>query len=63
MDPMQTHARHLTRRQFFGSTGIRLGGVALALLAADEARAGASKSHPALPGFPHHKPTARSVIY
>jgi hypothetical protein len=64
MDPLQTYACDLTRRQFFGSTGIRLGGVALAMLAAEEAaRAGGSKSHPALAGFPHHKPTAKSVIY
>ena len=64
MDPLETYARDLTRRQFFGSTGVRLGGVALAMLAAEQAaRAGGSKPHPALPGFPHHRPTAKSVIY
>ena len=53
----------LTRRQFFGSTGLRLGGVALAALAADQGAHAAGKSHPALPGLPHHKPTAKAVIY
>ncbi len=53
-----------TRRQFFGSTGIRLGGVALAMLGGERAaRAEGAKPHPALAGFPHHKPTAKSVIY
>ena len=37
MHPFLEHARHLTRRQFFGSTGVRLGGAALALLL-DETR-------------------------
>ncbi len=33
MHPLLEHAQHLTRRQFFGATGLRLGGTALALLA------------------------------
>jgi hypothetical protein len=62
MDPRLEFAQSQTRRQFFGSTGFRLGGVALAMLAGDRAIA-APKPHPALPGFPHHKPKAKSVIY
>jgi hypothetical protein len=54
----------LTRRQFFGHSGLRCGGIAAALLAANEtARASGGKEHPARPGFPHHKPTAKSLIY
>src|SRR5688572_30080797 len=45
----------LTRRAFLANVG--LGSVALGtLLAAD-------KSSTALPGFPHHKPTAKRVIW
>jgi len=51
----------LTRRQFFGATGLRLGGAAMALLAGRAAAA--ERVHPSLPGFPHHKPTAKAVIY
>jgi uncharacterized protein (DUF1501 family) len=61
---MQTN---INRRQFFGTSGLRLGGAALALLAAREARADAPKPaarvNPPLPGFPHHAPKAKAVIY
>jgi hypothetical protein len=50
-----------TRRQFFGSTGLRLGGAAMALLAGKAAAA--ERVHPPLPGYPHFKPTAKAVIY
>ena len=67
MNPILEHARAVTRRQFFGTSGLRLGGAALALLAAREARAGAPKPaarvNPPLPGFPHHAPKAKAVIY
>ncbi len=57
----------LTRRQFFGTTGLRLGGTAMALLAGAHANAANTKAderiHPALPGFPHHAPKAKAVIY
>ena len=62
-DPTVNPRLDLTRRQFFGSTGLRLGGVALAAMATDQAASAAGKSHPPLPGLPHHKPTAKSVIY
>ncbi len=56
----------LNRRQFFGQSGLRLGGVALPYLlgGAFSGRASAaSEVHPALSGFPHHKPKAKAVIY
>lgn len=53
----------LTRRQFFGTTGLRLGGVALAAMAADRCADAAEKTHSAISGLPHHKPTAKAVIY
>ncbi len=66
MHPLAEHLNHLTRRQFYGS-GVRLGGVALALLAAEQASAerkpAVPRAHPPQEGFPHHKPTAKAVIY
>jgi Protein of unknown function (DUF1501) len=66
MNPLHDHLTNLTRRQFFGTSGLRLGGLALALMAGRRATAGtpaAGRVHPPLPGFPHHTPTAKSVIY
>jgi hypothetical protein len=67
MDPLREHLLGLTRRQFFGTAGLRCGSVALALLAAERAARGdapkVAREHPPLPGFPHHKPTANAVIY
>jgi hypothetical protein len=72
MNPLREFQILQTRRQFFGNAGIRLGGLALAWLMGDRvARAGRpgpaglspSRVHPALPGFPHFPPTARSLIY
>ncbi|MBP7951581.1 MAG: DUF1501 domain-containing protein [Verrucomicrobiales bacterium] len=69
MDPLFAHHLLQTRRQFFGHTGLRLGGLALAQMlggtfaapAADLA-AGA-RVHPPLPGFPHFPPKAKRLIY
>jgi hypothetical protein len=66
MHPFLEHAQYLTRRQFFGSAGLRLGGAALALLAgrpAPAASAEPARMHPPLPGFPHFAPKAKAVIY
>jgi Protein of unknown function (DUF1501) len=66
MHPLLERARHLTRRQFFGSTGVRLGGAALALLSsrpATAAPAEPTRVHPPRPGFPHFAPKAKAVIY
>ena len=59
------HPLDLTRRQFFGTTGVRLGGAALALLAANRTAAAkaVTRVHPPLPGFPHHAAKAKAVIY
>lgn len=70
MNPLHEHQLMLTRRNFFGTTGIRLGGLALCMLAgrsgiADDTAqpAAVPKSHPALPGFPHFPPKAEHLIY
>jgi len=58
-----------TRRQFFVGSGLRMGALALGVLEAQKAAraaTGASPAgmvHPPLPGFPHHKPTAKALIY
>uniref|UniRef100_A0A7C2P1J4 DUF1501 domain-containing protein n=1 Tax=Schlesneria paludicola TaxID=360056 RepID=A0A7C2P1J4_9PLAN len=64
MNPLDEHALHLTRRQFFGQTGLRLGGLGLAFAAMPSGRAAAAPlAHPALPGFPHFAPKAKALIY
>ncbi len=66
MNPIHEHQLNLTRRQFFGSTGLRLGGLAMAMLAGQRVAAtpqAAERVHPPLPGFPHHAPKAKAVIY
>ncbi len=57
-----------TRRQFFGHTGLRLGGLAVGMLAGNQvlkaaAAAGSDRVHPPLLGFPHFTPKARAIIY
>jgi hypothetical protein len=72
MHPLLEHHLLQTRRQFFGNLGLRFGGLALAGLmgesliktTADAATLKASgRVHPALPGFPHFAPKAKSIIY
>src|SRR5262247_2942386 len=69
MHPIHEQHLNLSRRQFFGTTGLRLGGVALAMLAGNRASTLAADAkpidrvHPPLPGFPHHAPKAKAVIY
>lgn len=64
MDPYFEHQLLQTRRQFFGDTGIRLGGAALAsMLAAPGVGHAASEVHPALPGLPHFAGKAKAIIY
>ena len=56
----------LTRRQFFGQAGLRLGGVALASLLASrpsQVRAAPAVVHPPLAGLPHFAPKAKAIIY
>ena len=72
MNPFFEHQLHQTRRQFFGDAGLRFGGVALGMLAAQSnAFAAASRAakppvelmHQPLAGLPHHKPKAKAIIY
>ncbi len=67
MNPIIEHQLLQTRRQFFGNAGLRLGGIALAQMlgsaATGNAAAATSRVHPPLPGFPHFKPRAKSLIY
>ena len=64
MDPIFEHQLLQTRRQFFGSTGIRLGSLALAQLLGNAASANAAtRIQPALPNLPHFKPKANALIY
>ncbi len=64
MNSFLEHQILQTRRQFFGRTGLRLGGVAMAsLLGSEGARASASRVHPPLPGLPHYSGKAKAVIY
>ena len=71
MDPIFDHNIIQTRRQFFGQSGLRLGGLALAhligksatLQAANIAAAGVPRMNPGLAGFPHFAPKAKAIIY
>lgn len=65
MDPFSEYCLQATRRQFFGTSGLRLGATAMAALNLPAARAGEAppQVHPPLPGFPHFPATAKAVIY
>jgi hypothetical protein len=64
MNPLIQRLQHLSRRQFFGTSGLSCGGIAMAMLGQQAAAKDAPRrEHPALPGFPHHKPTAKAIIY
>jgi hypothetical protein len=72
MNPLFEYHLQQTRRQFFGSTGLRMGGIALASMglsnaatahAAEASPTPPSQVHPALPGMPHFKPRAKAIIY
>lgn len=70
MDPQQEFSIAQTRRTFFGQSGLRMGNVALAMMAASaskpwQALAGSSadRVHSPLPGLPHFPPKAKSIIY
>ncbi len=62
MNPFLEHNLQQTRRQFFGDTGIRLGGLALASLIGQDAAA-SNAVHQALPMLPHFAPKAKRLIY
>ena len=69
MNPLFEYHLRQTRRQFFGSVGLSLGGLALSMCesswqspASSRARLG-TPVHPALPGLPHFPPKAKALIY
>jgi hypothetical protein len=67
MDPILEYHQNQTRRQFFGSTGLRLGTLALGLAAGQKMlgarEPGPARVHPPQPGLPHFTPKAKSLIY
>ncbi|MCY2990769.1 MAG: DUF1501 domain-containing protein [Planctomycetota bacterium] len=69
MDPSKEHHLLQTRRQFFGDTGLRVGGLALAMLLGPSATRGQARAatderaYPPLPGLPHFPPKAKALIY
>ncbi|NUQ61806.1 MAG: DUF1501 domain-containing protein [Pirellulales bacterium] len=69
MDPILEHHLLQTRRHFFGDAGLRLGGLALAMLmgpssSGNQARAADDpRAHPPLPGMPHFAGKAKALIY
>src|SRR3954451_8277398 len=66
MDPRFAQHRLPSPRQFFGSSGLRMGGVALAMMAGRTFAAESAqplRMHPPLPGLPHFAPKAKAIIY
>ncbi len=66
MNPVTEHHLLQTRRQFFGQTGLRLGGLALAELmggSLTRATEAAARVHPPLPDFPHFPAKAKHLVY
>jgi hypothetical protein len=67
MDPLFARDLYSTRRQFFGDTGLRLGGLALSMLLGKQATAQAAapseRVQPGLAGLPHFAPKAKALIY
>lgn len=66
--PFHEHDLLLSRRQFFGRSGIRLGSLGLACLAGHDWLGAAPSTpggsvHPPLPGLPHFPAKAKAVIY
>ncbi|MFO0915373.1 MAG: DUF1501 domain-containing protein [Pirellulales bacterium] len=69
MHPYDEFRWQMTRRNFFGDMGLRMGSIALAGMTAAGQRAlaasssGSGQVHPPLPGMPHFAPKATSIIY
>jgi hypothetical protein len=64
MDPLFESRLLTTRRTFFGRAGLRMGSVALAMLAGERALAeSAPRAFPPRDGLPHFKPRAKALIY
>jgi uncharacterized protein (DUF1501 family) len=63
MDPQSEHVDLLTRRHFFGKTGLGLGSAALTSLLGSELSAAAPVNGMGLPGIPHFAPKAKRAIW
>ncbi|GAG01625.1 unnamed protein product, partial [marine sediment metagenome] len=63
MDPIQDHLQAMTRRHFFGGTGLGLGSAALASLLPNHVAAAPTVATGGLPGLPHFAPKAKRAIY
>ena len=68
MDPIRQHIEQLTRRHFFGRTGLSLGSAALVSLLGESARSdtvptSGSIQVGGLPSLPHFPPKAKRAIY
>src|SRR6185369_14604972 len=68
MDPCLEQHAVFTRRQFFGASGLRMGGVALAMMAGKDTLAierptTGMRMHPGLPELPHFAAKAKAIIY
>lgn len=67
MHPLLQHHLNLTRRQFIGDSGLRLGSVALAMMAggamAQDAKPTPERMNPPLAGLPHFAAKAKAIIY
>ena len=69
MNPLFDYHLQQTRRQFFASAGLSLGGLALGMCQGGaqspvaNARGSSASVHPALPGLPHFPGKAKALIY
>ncbi|HEV3162969.1 MAG TPA: DUF1501 domain-containing protein [Isosphaeraceae bacterium] len=63
MDPIYEHIQSMTRRHFFGRTGMGLGTAALASLLGPRQSAADSSAIGGLPELPHFAPKAKRAIY
>src|SRR4051812_49085733 len=68
MNPIQEQIDLMTRRHFFGLSGLSLGTAALSTLLgrnarSDELPSGGATTTGGLPGLPHFPPKARRAIY
>ncbi|MCA8973828.1 MAG: DUF1501 domain-containing protein [Planctomycetes bacterium] len=62
MQPSQDRIQHITRRHFFGDTGLGLGGAALASLLGERERPALTEPD-GLPDLPHFAPKAKRAIW
>ncbi|MCA9099765.1 MAG: DUF1501 domain-containing protein, partial [Planctomycetales bacterium] len=63
MDPRLERMQQITRRNFLGTSGIGLGGIALSSLMADSAAGTSGAVDPLAPKAPHFPARAQRVIY